>query len=107
MAKLGSKLRTLQGDLVAFFCPGCRCAHQVRVSPHPQAWQFNGNGDAPTFAPSVLVRWPANPNATDEFKEWRNERRCHSFVREGRIEFLTDCTHALGGQTVELPDFAD
>ena len=32
--------------------------------------------------------------------------RCHSFVREGRIEFLSDCTHALAGQTVELPDFS-
>ena len=30
--------------------------------------------------------------------------RCHSFVREGRIEFLGDCTHAMVGQTVDLPD---
>jgi hypothetical protein len=30
---------------------------------------------------------------------------CHSFVRDGRIEFLSDCTHRLAGQTVDLPDF--
>ena len=30
--------------------------------------------------------------------------RCHSFVRSGRIEFLSDSTHALAGQTVDLPD---
>lgn len=29
---------------------------------------------------------------------------CHSFIRDGRIEFLSDCTHALAGQTVDLPD---
>ncbi len=29
---------------------------------------------------------------------------CHSFVRDGRIEFLGDCTHKLAGQTIELPE---
>lgn len=39
---------------------------------------------------------------------WRVEKFpphvCHSFVRDGRIEFLSDCTHALAGQTVELSE---
>lgn len=30
---------------------------------------------------------------------------CHSFVREGRIQFLGDCTHRLAGHTVDLPAF--
>jgi hypothetical protein len=29
---------------------------------------------------------------------------CHSFVTNGKIQFLADCTHKLAGQTVELPD---
>lgn len=29
---------------------------------------------------------------------------CHCFVRNGMIEFLSDCTHALAGQTVPVPD---
>lgn len=29
---------------------------------------------------------------------------CHSFVRDGRIQFLADCTHAMAGQTVDLPE---
>ena len=29
--------------------------------------------------------------------------RCHSFVRDGGIQFLTDCEHGLAGQTVDLP----
>jgi hypothetical protein len=30
--------------------------------------------------------------------------RCHSFVTDGRIQFLSDSTHALAGQTVDLPE---
>jgi hypothetical protein len=30
---------------------------------------------------------------------------CHSFVRDGQIQFLGDCTHALKGQTVERPEW--
>lgn len=29
---------------------------------------------------------------------------CHSFVTDGRIQFLSDCTHSLAGQTVDLPE---
>ena len=29
---------------------------------------------------------------------------CHHFIRDGKIQFLGDCTHALRGQTVDLPD---
>jgi hypothetical protein len=30
---------------------------------------------------------------------------CHSYVTNGRIQFLSDCHHSLAGQTVELPDW--
>jgi hypothetical protein len=29
--------------------------------------------------------------------------RCHSWVKNGEIQFLSDCDHALAGQTVPLP----
>lgn len=97
-------LRTLEGGHIAFECPGCDDWHVLRVRPTDRSpsWDFNGNYDAPTFAPSVLVTYPANPDAEEDFKEWRTERRCHSFVRDGKIEFLGDCTHDLKGQTVPL-----
>lgn len=117
MSKLGTKLRLLEGDLAAFWCPGCDEAHQLRIPPHPQAWGFNENGDAPTFTPSVLVRQTtAVPPVTHEnLNEWMRQpwqqtdqvRVCHSFVTDGRIQFLGDCTHDLAGQTVDLPDFPD
>lgn len=89
-----------------FKCPGCDCAHGVYVDgSNRPVWQWNGSMDAPTFTPSVKVTYPANPNALEAFKEWRKERICHSFVRDGKIQFLTDCTHALSGQTVEIPEW--
>lgn len=30
---------------------------------------------------------------------------CHSFVRDGQIQYLGDCTHEYAGKTVDLPDF--
>lgn len=86
-------------NMIGFYCPGCKVGHEVT-----SAWQFNDDFENPTFSPSILVTWPANPNAIEKFKEWRTERRCHSFIKEGKIQFLDDCTHPLKGQTVELPE---
>jgi len=30
---------------------------------------------------------------------------CHSFITDGQIKFLGDCTHELAGQTVALKPF--
>jgi len=82
-----------------FRCPGCGTKHWVRTLPYlpneegGPVWKFNGDEAAPTFAPSVLCD-PA----------WGYKHRCHSFVRDGRIQFLGDCTHELAGKTVPLPD---
>lgn len=73
-------------------------------------WEYDGNPEAPTFMPSVLVtyRHPkgysnANPAPLGYDGEHVNEI-CHTFVRAGQIQFLGDCTHALAGQTVPIPD---
>jgi hypothetical protein len=57
-------------------------------------WTFNGNLEKPTFTPSILVTMPI---------EGEKPKICHSFVTDGRIQFLGDCTHALAGKTVDLP----
>ena len=97
----------------AFYCPGCEEYHMVRVSGPQGAWGFNGDHDNPTFTPSVLVT--GYERLTDEeyarvLRKEEVERRplvCHSFVTDGRIQFLNDCTHRLAGQTLELPDLDD
>ena len=73
------------------FCPACQCGHLFysTYGGKPQ-WTFDGNLEWPTFSPSMLV-YPGH-----------EQPRCHSFVRKGKIEFLSDCTHDMKGQTVEL-----
>ena len=108
MGAISSKLRSWRnpenGDEgLVYWCQGCNCTHTIRTKgPGPCGW--NGDVEKPTFTPSVMVTWPANPAASDEFKEWRTERRCHTFITDGRVQFLADCTHELAGQTLDLPD---
>lgn len=95
-----------------FFCPACNSHH----APIEGRWDFNGDYEKPTFYPSILVRsghyykddggdcWctynakhPNNPSSFECFL-------CHSFVTDGKIQYLSDCSHKLAGKTVELPD---
>lgn len=88
---LGKKLLKFDQHVVAFFCPGCRTIHclSLGAATSPR-WDWDGNVDAPTFMPSVLVGKPTV---------------CHSFIRGGQIHYLNDCTHAYAGQAVDLPVF--
>ena len=82
------------GKLYVFHCPGCKSSHPFEVeAPNGTGWNWNGSFDKPTFTPSLLV-WASRP-----------EQRCHSFVTDGRIQFLGDSYHSLAGQTVEIPDW--
>jgi hypothetical protein len=101
------KFCRLNDEHVAFNCPGCECGHLIRISGAHPCWDWNGDLVNPTLSPSIRVTYPANPDALEQFKEWRIERCCHSFVRDGKIEYCADSTHALAGQTVELPDWDD
>lgn len=95
-----SKIRTVSGGGQIFFCPGCEQEHAVNTAPNGPRWTYNGDTNRPTFSPSILVttRWSVNdPGGKDEV--------CHSFVRDGHIQFLGDCTHELAGQTVELSEW--
>lgn len=81
-----------------FECPGCGDSHVIPTNPHPRGWDFSGDEERPTFSPSILVHEVKGPDGS------ALSPRCHSFVRGGRIEFLSDSTHALAGQTVDLPE---
>lgn len=120
MGALSSKLRSVEGNRVMFWCPGCDCAHSVRVGEGTGPfWTWNGDAERPTFSPSILVRGTDfTPAGRHAYQKWldggckatvtgfeKMDTCCHSFVTDGRIQFLGDCTHALAGQTVEIPDF--
>lgn len=80
----GTPLRR-NGDGWMFWCPGCDGAHGFGAS-----WTFDGNMMHPTVSPSLLSTYGTNP------------KRCHLFIRGGMLEFLSDCTHELAGQTVPM-----
>lgn len=81
-----------------FQCPGCKEMHGVRVASDGEkgpVWIWNGSLTSPTLTPSLLLKRTEG--------EERRPVVCHSFVRDGRIQFLGDCTHALRNQTVDIP----
>lgn len=99
-----SKLRSIKNStIVVFYCPGCEEHHQIDTAK----WEFNGDYEKPTFSPSYLTWNDPNPKADPKYDpdgKYRNGFRCHSFIKDGKIEYLSDCTHKLAGQTVELRD---
>ncbi len=97
---------------ISFRCPGCGDTHAVPTNG-PNAWGYNGNLERPTLTPSILVRSGHHASAWKQGEAcwctYKGETSfkcgvCHSFVVDGRIQFLGDCTHALAGQTVDLPE---
>ena len=93
-------LRGISGSHLVFRCPACDTWHTVRVQ-EPHNWSWNGDLERPTLSPSVFVNAPGNQHRHPAAPS------CHSFVTDGRIQFLGDCTHALAGQTVDLPEVGD
>ncbi len=83
---------------VMFYCHGCKMSHMPIVKAghyHTKVCQWNGSLDKPTFKPSIKVQYP-----------WKGiEQLCHSYVTDGKIQYLGDCTHELKGQTIELEPY--
>lgn len=118
MGQVSSKFRSVAGGILIFWCPGCESVHQVRTGPGQ--WTFNGNLDRPTFQPSILVTSGHYASGHDGKSCWCTFnaekiakgddpsgftcQRCHTFVTDGRIQFLPDCSHGLAGQTIAMPD---
>lgn len=66
----------------------------IQVGPK---WTWNRDVFKPTLRPSILS------NTVIDGKDIR----CHSFITDGNIEFLSDCTHELAGKTLPLEDIED
>lgn len=96
------KLKRVGDDGLRYYCQGCNSNHMVKVGQGPgPRWGWNGSFDAPTFTPSVLVTY----EGADAGKDGAPPAVCHTFITDGMVRFLGDCTHAFAGQTVALPDF--
>lgn len=109
------KLRHANNGAIIYWRPGCDEPHQIVSS----IWAFNGNDAAPTFTPSVLVtsghytQGHQGPQCWCTYNAKAVEPApfkcsvCHCYVTDGRIQFLSDSTHALAGQTVEMPEWPE
>lgn len=107
-----AKVRLTQSG-VSFECPGCGERHVVPCNP---GWSWNQSVDRPTLHPSLSVAsghyassWKPGDRCWCTYAAGGNASpfkcgRCHSIVTDGRIFFCADSTHALAGQTVDLPD---
>lgn len=99
-----------------WWCPGCEETHGVWTDA-PNAsngakWTFNGNLEKPTFSPSLKVTGVL-PLTKAQIQAYENGTPlptptplvCHTFIKSGKIEYLTDCTHKLAGQTIDMQPF--
>lgn len=119
MKILSPKLRETEGGLLLFHCPGCKDFHSVNLEASAHYW--NGSADRPTFAPGIKIETGHYAKAErgskpagcwcDYYKRHPKETvvhrcvQCHSFIFNGQIRFESDCSHELGGLTVDLPDW--
>lgn len=112
-----SKLSKANDGMLIYYCPGCKRHHGIYVDKeHKVNWDFNGDFDKPTFSPSVLVKEGhyMDGHTGDCWCDYNKKHPdnpapykcgiCHSFVKDGKIEYLNDCTHELRGQTIDMED---
>lgn len=92
-------IRRMDAGHIAFRCPACERMHIVRLRQAHRdghTWEWNNSHSKPTLTPSVHVNPPgANHDPVSH--------TCHFYLREGVMEYLPDCTHAMAGQRVPLP----
>lgn len=84
-------------ERLGFICPGCAEWYSglhllpVNTTVMSPSWDWDGNLEAPTLSPSIMT-------------DCGEGRICHSFLRNGVFEFLSDSTHSLAGQRVPMPE---
>lgn len=97
MAKIRESRNSNGKKQYEFICPACNCEHTF-----DDRWLFNHDYNKPTISPSFLQ---------EGFLGFKDEApmygRCHSFINNGMIQYLGDCSHELAGKTVKLPEIDD
>jgi hypothetical protein len=84
------------GQSIWLWCPACDLPKRLPVNrSEGTSWDFDGNIEAPTLSPSILQHGGGN------------HPQCHSFLRSGMWDFLSDCTHSMAGQQVPMVSLPD
>lgn len=74
-----------------YWCEGCGYEHAFSLKEDGGHHGFNGDLNNPTVTPSLVQNFTPG-------------RMCHSFIKNGQIQYLNDCWHHLKGKTIVLPD---
>lgn len=77
-----------------YYCEGCKTSHAFGLKSEGGNHDFNMDLNNPTVSPSLVANF--SPGTM-----------CHSFIRNGKIEYLNDCWHDLKGRTIELSNVED
>lgn len=96
-------------DAIWLWCPGCAAQPQKSSGLHSlpvtgdgskrPTWDWNGELEAVTLNPSILTHFNYGDPPTAYV--------CHSYLRNGQWEFLTDSTHDLAGKKVPMGPLPD
>lgn len=90
------RMKDGSGAYYMHWCPGCKHAHTYPVgSRSAPNWNFDGNIEAPSFTPSMLIFRPAHNDG--EFNH-PQESICHYYLTAGVINYQNDCRHELAGK---------
>jgi hypothetical protein len=89
------------------WCPACEEMHHL-----PDSWSFNGNVDKPTFTPSFLNRGLRRTFVNGQWVgDWIRDSDgnpipfiCHYILTDGTLNYCGDCTHAMAGKSMPLPE---
>ena len=91
------KVKEVRKGMWMFWCPACNDEHYVYTS-HPgetgPRWEFNNKPEAPTFSPSINI-------TTNHPKK---ARRCHLYITDGFLRYMSDSQHILAGHTVKMEE---
>lgn len=85
-------------EVAMIYMPGLPCPVMIAISwQEGPVWGWNGDKRNPTFSPSILTRLP-----------WAGKEIVnHVFVRDGKIQYLNDCSHEFAGKTIDLPRLSE
>jgi len=74
------------------------------------SWTWNGDIEKPTLRPSILTKKVRDMTNEEYAKAMAGETLdidwiiCHTWVNDGKVQFLDDCSHELAGSVVDLLD---
>lgn len=97
----------------AFFCVGCKMHHLINTDETVKPrWVWNGSMTQPTFSPSIHIKYETRKKQPvfglpDDAPIVMVQNTCHSFVNDGIIDYLSDCTHEYSGKKVKLPKVSE